>query len=67
MVMWFTSIMSGAEKLTKKANWNIKLALCFLHDKYETRSMTLRAFCTYLQKSGGSNIEEVMAAACDYP
>ena len=28
------------EKLTKKANWNIKLALRFLHDKYETRSMT---------------------------
>ncbi|KAG2129749.1 hypothetical protein DEU56DRAFT_758034 [Suillus clintonianus] len=48
------------KNLAKKANWNIKLALCFLRNKYKMRGMTPRAFCTYLQKSGGSNIEKVM-------
>ncbi|KAF9551887.1 hypothetical protein CPC08DRAFT_823121 [Agrocybe pediades] len=60
-----TKIVNLIEHLTKKPNWNLKLALRFLYEKYPKETKSSRAFADFLQKKGV--FSDILTAASSYP
>lgn len=62
------------DKLSRKPNWNVRLALRFLKDKYpitpnsgDKHLRSVRAFMEHLQKKGTNFEDTIMTASNSYP
>ena len=61
------------EALSKKTNWNVRLALRFLKERYpispqsaEKHLRSVRSFTEHLQKKGVNFAESILEAATTY-
>ena len=52
--------------LAARPGWDVKHALQFLKEKYESKGMSPRSFSDYLGKNKGAGLAEVLAGADAY-
>ena len=59
-------MISSVNALAARPGWDVKHALQFLKEKYESKGMSPRSFSDYLGKNKGAKLAEVLAEADAY-